>query len=135
MLKGAHNWSWNENALILGNYLILRTEHANRMQDEHWCLQQFLATVLFFIKVAVGGGSGGGGKGLGATWHMKLGDMDYFFMHNESFSRPNEFRTWVNNGSSSKFVKSMGYVIKRAIFVMHEKYFLKYSYTFSRCKC
>lgn len=70
MLKGAQNWSWNENALILGNYLILRTEHANRMQDEHWCLQQFLATVLFFIKVAVGGGSGGGGKGLGATWYF-----------------------------------------------------------------
>lgn len=40
------------------------------MQDEHWCLQQFLATVLFFIKVAVGGGRGGGGKGLGATWYL-----------------------------------------------------------------
>lgn len=70
MLKGAQNWSWNENGLILVDYLILRTEHANRMQDEHWCLQQFLATVLFFIKVAVGGGSGGGGTGLGATWYL-----------------------------------------------------------------
>lgn len=56
--------------MILGNYLILRTEHANIMQDKHWCLQQFLATVLFFIKVAVGGGSGGDGKGLGATWYL-----------------------------------------------------------------
>lgn len=70
MLKGTHNQSWIENVLILGNYLIFRTEHANIMQDEHLCLQQLLATVLY-SGFAVGGGSGGGGKGLGAIWYLR----------------------------------------------------------------
>lgn len=64
-----------------------------------------------------------------------FGDMDYFFMYNELFSRLNQCRIWVSNGFFLKFVKFMGYVIKWVIFVMYEKYFLKYSYMFSRCKC
>lgn len=68
--------------------------------------------------------------GLYDTWGHGL-----FFMHIETFSRQNECTTCVSKGASSKFEKFMGYVLGRTLFIMHEKYFLKCSYTFYRDKC
>lgn len=73
-----------------------------------------VATVLY-RGLAVGGGSGGGGKGFG---HMILEDMDYLAGQMSA-------GLGVSNGSSSKFVKSMGYVIKRTLFYHAWKVFLE----------